>query len=171
MRKIIICFLCLLCGCGYAIRDYVNKGSLYIKPAVNDISIASEKNVYSGYTSYPVLIEKKFTNELIHKFNVRGSYSITGDQFDAFTLECRIYDYKTSGLRYTDSDDVTEQRLYLYVQVSLYDQQGALLETYDVLGETTYFLSGPYAVSEEQAIGDLIDDTARRVVDAVSDDW
>jgi len=171
MKKTLIIVLCLFCGCGYTTRVGLNQGSLYLRPVVNAIEITAEDRAYSGYTSFPMLIEKKLTNSLADKIQIRGAYSLAADPEEALSLDCRIYDFKKEGLRYTDSDDVTEQRLRLYVHVSLFGQDDQPVKERKVVGETTYFLSGAYAVSESQAFTDLVEDTARRVVDAISEEW
>lgn len=171
MKKVYLFIICVLWGCGYTTRVFVGNENIYVKPVVNEIGITSEERAYSGYVSFPLLIEKKLTSALVRTFNVRGAYKVTADAADVFTLESRIYDYKKETLRYSDSDEVTEQKLRLYLHLSLYDQEDNVIKTADIAGETTYFLSGPYAVSESKAIEELIDDTARRAVDAVSQDW
>ena len=171
MKRVFFLIACLFWGCGYTTRVFVGSGNIYVKPVVNEIEITSEERSYSQYTSFPLFIEKKLTNALVSTFNVRGSYKVTGEAVDSFTLEGRIYDYKKEALRYSDSDEVVEQRLRLYLHVNLCDRENNVIKAKDIAGETTYFLSGPYAVSESEAITDLVDDTARRVVDVVSEDW
>ena len=142
-----------------------------MKPVINKIVIASEDRNYSEYSSYPILLEKKLTNSIISEFNIRGTFSVVKDSSDAYTLECDIYDYKREALRYSDTDAVTEQRLKLYVKLKFYDFRDEMVKEKDILGETAYFLSGPYAVSESKAIENLIGDSAKRIVEAVSQDW
>ena len=171
MKHFFLFAVCFLLGCGYTTRAFVGNENIYVKPVINDIEITSKDRIYSEYTSLPVFIEKKLTSVLVSKFNVRGSYNIGADTEDALMLDCRVYDYKKEALRYSDSDDVTEQRLRLYIHVTLYDREDNVTKKKDVVGEATFFLSGPYATTESEAIMELVDDTARRVVDVVSEDW
>jgi hypothetical protein len=170
MIKIILVFL-MLTGCGYTTRLAVREEKIYIKPALNDISIAFEERAYSEYTSYPLLIEKRLTNTLISEFNIRGAFKVGSEDEASLRLECRIFDYKKESLRYSASDDITEQRLRLYTTIKLFDHDDQVVEEKTIVGDTTYFLTGSYAKSESAAIGDLIEDTARRIVEAVSEEW
>ena len=172
MKKFIfLCFL-LIAGCGYTTRAFLYKEkTIYVTPVVNKVNITSEKRAYSSYNTYPILVEKRLTNALINKFNVDGNLKVVDTKGSSLDLQCKIQNYDKEALRYADNDNVTEQRLRLYVHCDLYDEQGKLIKKRDVIGETTYFLSGKLVKTELSAQTDLIDDTARRIVEAVVEKW
>ena len=172
MKKVIfLCFL-ILGGCGYTTRGFVYKEkTVYIKPVVNKVNITSERRAYSSYNTYPILVEKRLTNSLVNKFNIDGNLKVVGTKDNSLSLQCEIRNYDKEALRYADNDSVTEQRLRLYVHCNLYDEDGTLLKEKDVVGDTTYFLSGRLAKTESSAQTDVINDAARRIVEAVVEEW
>jgi len=172
MKKIMfLCFL-IIAGCGYTTRGFVYKeSSIHINPVVNKVNVTSEKRAYSSYNTYPILAEKRLTNVLVDKFNVDGNLAVSNTKSNSLSLQCEIRNYDKEALRYADNDNVTEQRLRLYVHCTLRDENGEVLEEKDVVGDTTYFLSGKLAKTESSAQTDLIDDTARRIVEAVVEKW
>ena len=172
MKKVIfLCFL-VITGCGYTTRGFVYKEkTIYIKPVGNKVNITDEKRAYSSYNIYPILVEKRLTNSLVNKFNIDGNLKVTDTKSNSLNLQCEIRNYDKEALRYADNDNVTEQRLRLYVHCNLYDEDARLLKSKDVVGETTYFLSGKSAKTESSAQTDLINDTARRIVEAVVEEW
>ncbi len=165
-------FCLLLVGCGYTTRGFVyNERSIYISPIVNKVNITEESRAYSSYVSYPVLLEKRLTNSLINKFSIESSLRVASTPQDSLNLECQILNYTKEPLRYSNDDRVLEQRLHLVVHFILRDSEGNLLKEKDIIGETTYFLSGANSKSESAAWTDLMEDTARRIVEAVVEKW
>ncbi len=171
MRKVVIlCFI--LAGCGYTTRGFVYSGEkIYISPIVNKVNITGEDRAYSSYVSYPILLEKRLTNSLINKFNIDSSLKVSNSKKDSLLLECEIKNYIKDPLRYADDDRITEQRLRLVVHFILRNKDGEVLRESDIVGETTYFLSGGFAKDEDSAQLDLINDTARRIVETVVEKW
>ncbi|MBU2103252.1 MAG: LPS assembly lipoprotein LptE [Candidatus Omnitrophota bacterium] len=161
-----------LSGCGYTTKGFVYEHDrIVVVPAVDKISITAENRKYSQYQSYPVLLEKRFTSVLVGRFNRDGHLKVTSNKADALLLECVITDYQKEAVRYSDSDDVREQRLRLHVLMKLSNARGETIKERDVVGESSFFLVGPNRKSEAVAQGELIDDAARRIVEAVVEEW
>ncbi|MBN2483603.1 MAG: hypothetical protein JXD21_05320 [Candidatus Omnitrophica bacterium] len=171
MKKIFFGLLIVTLGCGYTTKAFRGTGSIYVKPVQNNIRITQETRAYSSYQTYPILIEKKLTNAIVDEFRLRSNYTITSESSQSYTLECSIISYTQNALQYSDSDDVTERRLRLHVKMRYLGPQGELLKERTVVGEATYYLQGLYAKSESEAFEDLIDDTSRRIVESIADDW
>ncbi len=173
IRKIVIlCFL-VVAGCGYTTRGFVydKENTIYVNPVVNKSSITSGKRAYSSYNVYPILLEKRLTNAIIDKFNIDGNLRVSDDKSSSLNLQCEIRNYNKEPLRYTDNDNVTEQRLRLYTHCILSSKDGKVLKERDIVGDTTYFLSGKLAKTEPTAQVDLVDDTARRIIEMVVEEW
>ncbi|MBN3039783.1 MAG: hypothetical protein JW867_01510 [Candidatus Omnitrophica bacterium] len=170
MRKLLVLLIIIfLVSCGYTTRGFLYDGyKIKIKPVENKINITSEDRKYSGYTSFPILIENRLTNEIVTKFNIDGGLKVVNEDPEALSLTCTVDDYKKETVRYTDNDDVEEQRLRLYVNIILVDSSGKELIKKTVVGESTYFIN---RASEESAQIELIDDAARRIVEAVAEAW
>ena len=166
MRRFFL--LILLLGCGYS-THLVNIKDIYVKPVTTSVSLTSQERAYSEYNSYPLLLDKLLTNKIIEEINLRGAS--LNNSVSAYRLETNIYRYKKESLRYKDNDEVSEQRLKLFVEAKLFSPQGELVKEKKIIGQTTFFLSGPYKISEEEAIQDLIEDTAQRIVETIVSDW
>lgn len=169
MKNFLVLLLLIMVGCGYTTRGFIYaEDTIIIKPVINKVDITSESRKYSDYTSFPILIENRLTNEIVSKFNIEGNLKVVSEDINALKLVCTVNDYSKETLRYTDSDVVNEQRLRLHVHIKLTSGEGKVLQDKRVVGETTYYLAG---VSESAAQLDLIDDTARRICEAVTEAW
>ncbi|MCF7871105.1 MAG: hypothetical protein K9L95_03860 [Candidatus Omnitrophica bacterium] len=167
--KLLLVFLLMIGGCGYSTRGFKYKeGSIRIKPVVNKINITSENRKYSGYTAYPRLIEDRLTNRLVSEFNIQSNLDVVSESRNALELECQVTGYRRQTLRYTDSDDPEEQRLRLEVKMTLISSAGEILKEKNIVGQASFFLNSK---SEVAAQNDLIDDTARRITEAVVEEW
>jgi hypothetical protein len=171
MKKLFFIISIFLLGCGYTTTAFIGGGRIYIKPIVNEIAVTKEERAYSEYRTYPILLEKKLTNKLIDEFNTKTRFEVTPDFTNSNRLECRIVDFRREALRYDDADEVTEKRLRLYVTLRYYDSENNLLKDKEIIGETTYRLTGSYKKSESEAQDVLLEDTARRIVEAIAEDW
>lgn len=159
-------------SCGYTTHSLIyNESRIFIEPVINKIKITYEDREYSKYRTFPILLEKKLTNALIKKFNIDGHLKVVNEEEGALRLTCIVKDYRRESLRYTGSEDVKEQRLWLYVDTKLVDSQGRTLKEKEIVGWTSFFLSGTNKKSEASAQEDLIDDTARRILEAVIEEW
>jgi hypothetical protein len=172
MRYFFLILLLILTGCGYTTGGFTYpEKEIYIRPVINKISITNESRVNATYTSYPIFLEKTLTNNLISKFNAEGYLKVVSTDTSNLILECEITEYRKEALRYTSTEDVEEQRLRLVVHLILRRGADNPIKDTTVIGETSYYLSGSLAKSEEAAQVDLIDDTARRIMEAVIEQW
>jgi len=172
MKKFLVLLLFIIVGCGYTTRGFVYvEDTIIIKPVINKIDITSESRKYSDYTSFPILIENRLTNEIVSKFNIDGNLKVVSEDPNALKLVCTVNDYNRDTLRYTDSDAVSEQRLRLNVHIKLTSGDGKVLKEKNVVGETEYYLTGANSKSESAAQLDLINDAARRITEAVTEEW
>ncbi|MCF7873624.1 MAG: hypothetical protein K9L84_02680 [Candidatus Omnitrophica bacterium] len=167
--KLLLVFLMTLAGCGYSTKGYKYKENrIRIKPVINKINITSEDRKYSGYTVYPRLIEDRLTNKLVSEFNIQSGLNVVSEPEGALKLECQVTDYKRQTLRYTDSDDPEEQRLRLHVKMKLISSKGDIIQDKSIVGQASFFLDKKSEVATQ---AELIDDTARRITEAVVETW
>ncbi len=173
MKGFLALLLLIMVGCGYTTRGFIYaEDTIIIKPVVNKVDITSESRKYSDYTSFPILIENRLTNEIVSKFNIEGNLKVVSEDPRALKLTCAVENYDKETLRYTEgSNEVEEQRLRLSVHMKLTSGEGKVLQDKRVVGESTYYLTGVNQRSESTAQLDLIDDTARRICEAVTEAW
>ncbi len=171
-RILVILAVVLASGCGYTTTgtNYVEK-SICIKPIVNGIKIATEGRKYANYQSYPRLIENILNSVVIEHFNSDGRLKVVNHEEGALVLSGTITGYSKDALRYSDNNDIRQQRLRLDVKIKLVDSKGQVVKERDVTGETTFFLTGAGQRSEADAQADLVEDTARRISEVVVEEW
>jgi len=172
MKKLFVLIFVLLCGCGYTTRGFVySSNKILIAPALNKINITSENRRYSTFTVYPILLEQRLTNKLINRFNIDGHLKVVSVPEGALKLSSEITQYTKEVMRYDVSENVKEQRLRLHVKIMLLNQDGGIIKEREIVGETSFFLEGPNSINETAAQENLIDDTSRRIVEAVVEEW
>ena len=173
MFKLFVLFILVaMSSCGYTTRGTIYKEkTIVITPAVNKIDVTLENRDTAGYANFPLLLENRLTNTLVSKFNIDGNLKVVSQDPRALNLTCAIVNYEKEALRYTSAADVEEQRLRLYVEMKLTSPEGKILVEKTAVGETSYFLSGPSQKSETAAQADLVEDTARRIYEAVIQQW
>ena len=172
MKNFLVLLLLIVIGCGYTTRGFIYaEDTIIIEPVINKIDITFEDRKFSNYASFPILIENRLTNELISKFNIEGNLKVVNEDPKALNLACIVHNYDKETLRYAEDDEVSEQRLRLHVRIKLTSGDGKVLKDSNILGETTYYLTGANQESESSAQVDLIDDTARRICEAVTEEW
>ena len=176
MKKILfILFLSFISlsqiSCGYSTRSSIPSHihTLYVEPFKNSIGFTSEgkRNIYLP------LLEVKSRNTVIDRFVFDGNLKIVKSGESDLLLKGELKNYERSGLRFTDNDDVQEYRVTITVSLEMWDQtKGEIMwKEPSFSGEATYFVGGPQASSEEDAINRAMTDLANRVVERTVEDW
>jgi len=146
---------------------------IYIEPFQNKIPITKEVSEKIGFvTNYPE-IEEKVTQGMISRFLFDGNLRVTNQPENAdLLLTGFVFDFFRQPLRRREDDTVEEYRLNLSASVTLRDKAGKLLlQDPAMIGDTTYFVTGPTARAEATAVDDLVTDFSRRVVEWVIEYW
>ena len=168
----VILFFCLtLAGCGYTTKSTLPSRfkTIHIKSFKNKVEyqIKGDRNIYLPR------MEVDVTNAIIKQFINDGYLKVVDAEDADLVLSGELVDFERGGLRFADNEDIEEYRLNVFVSMQLYDTQEAKNKwTEDRFsGESTYFLTGPEAISEDQAIENAIKDLGHRVVERTVDDW
>ena len=165
----------LLNSCGYTATRILPSyyRTIYVEPFENKIPITADVTEKIGFaTNYPE-IEQKVTRGVINQFLFDGNLRVTNKPENAdLTLTGAIVDFYRQPLRRKEDDTVEEYRLNLSASVTLRDKSGKLLlQDSAMVGDTTYFLTGPSARSEGAAVEDLVTDFCHRVEEWVIEYW
>ena len=172
---LLVCALALgLSSCGYTATRILPSQyrTIYVEPFVNAIPITQESSERGYITNYPE-IEEKATQGVINRFLVDGNLRVINKAEEAdLRLTGKLLDFYRQSIRRKDDNTVEEYRLNLSASITLRDKQGKLLlEEPMLVGDTTYFLSGPTVKSEARAVDDLITDFSQRIVEWVIEYW
>ena len=81
--------------------------------------------------------------------------------------------FEKDARRYTDNNNIEEYRINIVINVVVKERakDEVFFAENDFTGETTYFVTGTLAKSENTAIEDAIKDLARRVVERTIENW
>ena len=179
LQKIFFIFLALtFAGCGYTTRSMISDKyrTIYIPPFTNRIDITMSGDVGNKYQLYRPQMETQVTTTVSNRYLFDGSLKPVKQETASMILKGELAQFRKDPLRYADnSDNVTEYRVNIVVDLKMWDNTGPekvlLWEENGFTGETSYFVSGPNMITEEQAIQNSITDLARRIVERTVDQW
>ena len=162
-------------GCGYTAKSLLPESirTVSVSPVKNAIDLSSEIGDKNRFRVYRPGVEVDITNAIINRFIFDGNLKVTSlDKADA-VVEAKLRDYRRDPLRYSDGDDVQEVRLSIVLDAVVYQARShkVLWHEEGLTGDTTFFLSGPRAQSEDEAVVKAVEDVARRVVEKTIELW
>lgn len=176
MKKLVLFVLIagLYAGCGYTQKNLLpeNIQTIHVLPIKNMINLTGEVTEKQRFRVYRPGVEVELTNALINRFIMDGNLKVTPlDRADA-VVEAKLTDYRRDPLRYSTGDDIQEYRLSVTVDVTVYERSSKkVLWRSNLTGDTSFFLSGSRAVTEDEAAQKAVEDTARRIVDYTVELW
>ncbi|MBN2830800.1 MAG: hypothetical protein JXL82_00765, partial [Candidatus Omnitrophica bacterium] len=174
---IIVWFLLvnILSGCGYTTRSMISDKfrTIYVTPFINKVDITNEANAASRYRIYRPMIETDVTRYVNNRYLFDGNLKPVKKELADLVLKGEVVEFRKDPLRYLDNDEVSEYRINLVVNISLWDNKEDKLvwQENNFTGDTTYFTSGSQAESEDSAVIDALNDLARRVVERTVEEW
>lgn len=158
-------------SCGYTTSSTLpaHLKTIHIEKFENNIDFTAEgrRNIYLP------LLEIDVKNAIVDRFLFDGNLKVVDAPQADLILRGKLNNYRRSGLRFTQSDDVEEYRVHITVELKMWDStEGVQKWTESALvGEATYFVSGSLATTEESAVQEAIEDLARRIVERTVEDW
>jgi hypothetical protein len=161
-------------GCGYSTKSLLPTDikNVHVPPVKNSINLTAEINDKSPFRAYRPGLEVDLTNAIINRFIFDGNLKISPKEKADAVVEATLVDYRRDPLRYSTSDDVQEYRLSITLDVAVSKTRDhKTLWAERVTGDTTFFLAGANALSEDDAAAKAVDDVARRVVEKTIDVW
>lgn len=163
-----------LAGCGYTTKSLLpeNIQRVHVAPVVNTIDLSAEISDKTPFRVYRPGLEVELTNAIINRYIFDGTLKVTAPEKADALFEATLVDYRRDALRYSEGEDVQEYRLSVTIDAVFKDKTtGKELWSKRIVGDTTFFLAGPRAISEDQAATRAVEDVARRVVEATIEYW
>ncbi|MDD5692639.1 MAG: LptE family protein [Candidatus Omnitrophica bacterium] len=173
-----------LSGCGYTTRSMISGKyrTIYITPFLNKVDITQESYSASKYRIYRPLLETDITRRVINRYLFDGNLKPVKEELADLVLKGELVEYRKDPLSYTaDNNDVTEYRINVYVNLSLWDTKENKLvwEENRFNGNYSFFVrtstinpgSNVIVVSEETAVNRAIEDLSRRIVERTVEQW
>ena len=177
MRRFLPLLLLLVAGCGYSATRLLpsNYRTIYVEPFENKIGITQETSDRVGFQTNLPGLEEQVTRAVIDRFLLDGNLRVTNKKESAdLVMDGKMLDFFRQVTRSAtnDSNTVEEYRLNLVASLTVRDREGKLVvDEPNLVGDTSYFLTGPSATSESSAVSSLVTDFARRVVERVVENW
>lgn len=169
-----------LTGCGYTTRSMLSGKfrTIYITPFLNKVDITQESYTANKYRIYRPMLETDITKKVINKYLFDGNLKpIREDQAD-LALKGELIEYRKDPLSYaSNNENVTEYRISIYVNLSLWDKKEnkLLWQENSFNGNYSYFTDFAPAtavkVTEDTAVNNAIEDLARRIVERTVEQW
>ena len=178
----ICCFLTTgLTGCGYTTRSmlYGNYNTIYVAPFLNKVDITQEAFSENKYRIYRPMLETDITKKVINRYLFDGNLKLVKESTADLVLKGELIEYRKDPLSYTaDSDVVTEYRININVNLSLWDtkENKLLWQENNFNGNYSFFTSdetnsASIQVPEATAVNNAIEDLARRIVERTVEQW
>ncbi len=175
-----ICYILstVLMGCGYTTRSMISDKfkTIYVTPFINKVDITQESYTASKYRIYRPTLETDITKTVVDKYLFDGNLRPTKEESADLVLKGELIDFRKDPLRYSESDEVTEYRINLVVNISLWDKKEDKLAWQEngFTGSASYFTdfaTGAVPKTEGTAINDALSDLARRIVERTVEQW
>lgn len=170
-----------LTGCGYTTRSmlYGNYNTIYVAPFLNKVDITQEAFSENKYRIYRPMLETDITKKVINRYLFDGNLKLVKESTADLVLKGELIEYRKDPLSYTaDSDVVTEYRININVNLSLWDakENKLLWQENNFNGNYSYFTnidsnSANIKVPEATAVNNAIEDLARRIVERTVEQW
>lgn len=176
----LLCLLFLTAGCGYSTRSMLSGKyrTIYIAPFLNKVDITQEAYSANKYRIYRPMLETEITKKVINRYLFDGNLKPIKEEQANLALKGELVEYRKDPLSYdNNNENVTEYRINIYVNLSLWDtQENKLLwQENRFNGNFSFFTSfasgNAVVVSEDTAVTNAIEDLARRIVERTVEQW
>ena len=161
-------------GCGYSHKSLLPSDvrTIYVAPVKNTIDLTGEIGEKQRFRVTRPGVEVDVTNAIRNRFIFDGTLKVVSEEKADAVLEAKLTDYRRDALRYSDNDDVQEYRLSVVLDVAVYRAKDRkVLWRGSTAGDTSFFLSGAHALSEDEAVVKAVEDVAQRVVEKTIELW
>ena len=170
-----------LTGCGYTTRSmlYGQYKTIYIAPFLNKVDITQESFSANKYRIYRPMLETDITKKVINRYLFDGNLKPAKEATADLVLKGELMEYRKDPLSYTaNTENVTEYRINIYVNLSLWDvkENKLLWQENNFNGNYSYFTAlntnaSSIIVPEATAVNNAIEDLARRIVERTVEQW
>lgn len=163
-----------LAGCGYTHQSLLPSDikTIAVAPVKNTIDLTGEIGDKQRFRVTRPGVEVDVTNAIRNRFIFDGTLKVVSAEKADAVLEAKLTDYRRDALRYSENDDIQEYRLSVVLDATVYRvRDRKVLWRGGVTGDTSFFLSGAHAVSEDEALTKAVEDAALRVVEKTIELW
>jgi hypothetical protein len=163
---------------------YGKYNTIYVAPFLNKVDITNESFSANKYRIYWPMLETDITKKVINRYIFDGNLKPAKEAAADLVLKGELIEYRKDPLSYTgDTENVTEYRINIFVNLSLWDvkENKLLWQESHFNGNYSYFTdlntdsagvnSARVKVPEATAVNNAIEDLARRIVERTVEQW
>lgn len=163
-------------GCGATSHTFlVNTAgrTIYVDEVKNAMNVAAEANDYAHYRSVPPGLEKELKAEIISRLQTEGYLKIVNSKETAdIVLVAEITDYLREAVSIRDEHQIDDYRLVMGVNATFYKGAGGpAITRISFSTDSTYDLRPELVRDNATALQFLLSKTARKIADALLDQW
>jgi len=170
-----VCMIFFSQGCGYSATSLLPAGmkSIHVDNFINKIDLTMQPTDKRMYVAYRSGMELDITRDTINRFILDGNLKVLPKGQADLILKGLLIDFKKEALRYDSNETIIEFRLKVTVDIELYKRSNneLLWRERNFTGEAFYRLTGEFAITEDNAIQNAIEDLAIRIVERTTEDW
>ncbi|MCX5669666.1 MAG: LPS assembly lipoprotein LptE [Candidatus Omnitrophica bacterium] len=169
-----------LTGCGYTTRSMLSGkyNTIYIAPFLNKVDITQESYSANKYRIYRPMLETDITKKVINRYLFDGNLKPVKEGLADLVLKGELIEYLKDPLSYdVNGENITEYRINIYVNLSLWDskEDKLLWQENNFNGNYSFFTSfasgNVVKVTEDAAVINAVEDLARRIVERTVEQW
>lgn len=162
-------------GCGYTTKTSLPEHirSVHVPRVENKIDISAEVSNKRPFQVYRPGLEVELRNALVDRLVFDGHLRVATDAVSDAVLSAQLTGFDREPMRYNANDTIQEFRIRVFASARFTDKKtGQLLWAADeISGHSEYFLSGPNASSEDEAVNKALKDLVRRIVENILEVW
>jgi len=147
--------------------------TIYVDEVKNTMNTAADANDYAHYRSVPPGLEKELRAEIISRLQTEGYLKIVNSKEAAdVVLVAEITDYLREAVSIRDEHQIDDYRLVMGVNATFYKGTSTRVITMTSFStDSTYDLRGGLVRDGTTALQFLLSKTARKIADALLDQW
>ncbi len=175
LMTIVIALSLGLSACGYtnqtALPEYVK--TVHVRSVANKIDLSTSISSDKAFQTYRPGLDVELRNALIERFVFDGHLRIANENKANAIVEMDLLSFDRDPLRYNQDDSIQEFRIHVRAAVRMRDvvKDEILWETPAISGNAEYFTSGRLAKTEDEAVGDALEDLSRNIVERILEEW
>jgi len=162
-------------GCGYTTTSLLpsDLDSIHVDNFRNEIQFAGEVSSRRPSYSYFPGLETDITRAVVDAFISDNNLQVKGEDVSTLLMKGSLVDFRHLPLSYDKNDNVVEYRVEIFVNIELYNERAKELMWKEdrFMGQSSYTISGPNAITQAQAVKKAVKDLAKRIVERTVEAW
>lgn len=168
--------LYLTLGCGITSQSFLTQAAgkkIFVQDVENTMDVVSERNDFSQHRSIPPGLERRLRVEIINRLQTEGYLKVVNSKQDAdIVLKTQITDYLREAVTVKDNNVIEDYRLIITGSAMFSDTHtNGEISKIQFTADSSYEIGSSRDSNSTSAVDLLISRAARKVADALLDQW